>query len=454
MNVKLENIRHVFFIGIGGIGMSALARYFHQMGCAVVGYDRTESDLTRALEGEGISVFYEDNVKLIPKGFETPSEDNLVVYTPAVPQDLSVKNAFQRRGFELLKRSEVLGLISKEKFTIAVAGTHGKTTTSTLIAHVLTQADVECSAFLGGISANFNSNILISEGDIVVVEADEFDRSFLTLHPDIAVVTSLQADHLDIYSGFGEVVKSFEDFLGQIKPDGKSVVRKGLKVSGDMSYGLEKEADARAEDIEIKNGDFYFTYRDQETVFEKMYMAVPGYHNVENAVAAISVGRLLGIDLALIKQGLATFKGVKRRFEYIVKNEKNIYIDDYAHHPAEVEAFLTSVRKMYPRKKLTVVFQPHLYSRTRDFAEDFAQALSLGDQLFLLDIYPARELPIEGVSSEWLIEKVSGARKEVVSKEKLLERVGQEKPELIVTMGAGDIDRLVKPIKEKLEANA
>lgn len=454
MNVKLENIRHVFFIGIGGIGMSALARYFHQMGCAVAGYDRTESDLTRTLESEGISVFYEDNVDLIPQDFETSNETNLVVYTPAVPQDLGIRNTLQSRGFTLFKRSEVLGLISKEKFTIAVAGTHGKTTTSTLIAHVLTQAGVPCSAFLGGISANYNSNILISEGDVVVVEADEFDRSFLTLHPDIAVVTSLQADHLDIYSGFDEVIKSFEDFLGQIKPDGKSIVRNGLKVSGDRSYGLEKEADARAEDIEIKNGDFYFTYRDQETTFEEMHMAVPGYHNVENAVAAISVGRLLDIDMGLIKQGLATFKGVKRRFEYIVKNEKNIYIDDYAHHPAEVEAFLTSVRKMYPSKKLTVVFQPHLYSRTRDFAEDFAKALSLSDELFLLDIYPARELPIEGVTSESLIKRVSGVRKKVVSKEELLTVVEQEKPELIVTMGAGDIDRLVKPIKEKLEANA
>lgn len=454
MNVKLEHIKHVFFIGIGGIGMSALARYFHQMGCSVSGYDRTESDLTRTLVSEGISVFYEDNVDLIPEVYDSPNAECLVVYTPAVPHDLEINKVFQRRGFELFKRSAVLGLISKEKFTIAVAGTHGKTTTSTLIAHVLTQAGVECSAFLGGISANYNSNILISGSDIVVVEADEFDRSFLTLHPDIAVVTSLQADHLDIYGGFDEVVKSFEAFLAQVKPGGKSVVRKGLKVSGDVSYGLEVKADATAENVEIQNGDFYFTFTDKEGSFEKIHMAVPGYHNVENAVAAICVGKLLNLDMSAIKKGLSTFKGVKRRFEYIVKSDKNIYIDDYAHHPAEVEAFLTSVQKMYPDKKLTVVFQPHLYSRTRDFAEDFAKALALSDELLLLDIYPARELPIEGVTSEWLMHKIAGIDKKVVSKEQLLEKVAKEKPELLVTMGAGDIDRLVKPLKEKLETHA
>ncbi|HLR00391.1 MAG TPA: UDP-N-acetylmuramate--L-alanine ligase [Sphingobacterium sp.] len=454
MKLRLEHIKKVFFIGIGGIGMSALARYFNYRGCSVFGYDRLESGLTKKMQEEGMKISYGDKVENIPIAFNKPTKESLVVYTPAVSQNTHIISELKRRGFDMYKRSAVLGLISQNKFTIAIAGTHGKTTTSTLTAHILRYAGVECSAFLGGISTNYGSNAWFSETDVMVVEADEYDRSFLSLRPDIAVITSMEADHLDIYNDYNELVSSFKQFLARGKPGNKRIIKAGLPIKGEISYGIDDEsADVKAKDIEVKKGSFYFTYQDDLGEAKQMYLAMPGYHNVENALAAISVAKLLNIDMKTITDALSSFRGVKRRFEYVVKNQNHIYIDDYAHHPEEVKSFLNSVKKMYPKKFLTVVFQPHLYSRTQDFADDFAIALALADKLLLLEIYPARELPIEGVTSDWLLEKVKVQQKEVLSNESVLDRIAVEKPELIVTMGAGNIDRLVEPIKKLLIGN-
>lgn len=452
MKLHLGHIKNVYLIGIGGIGMSGLARYFNYLGCTVSGYDRSESELTKVLETEGICISYEDDIVSLPIEFDHPATDKLIIYTPAIPVDSNIKIELQNRGFVLHKRSEVLGIISKDKFTIAVAGTHGKTTTSTLIAHILSESGLECSAFLGGISANYDTNVLIGKGDIVVVEADEYDRSFLTLFPDISVVTSLQADHLDIYGDIEHIIESFNLFIENIKEGGKTVVKKGLPVLGSLSYSLQDNtADVYAENIRIKNQRFYFNYKGRLGDLHEVYLGMPGYHNVENAIAAISVAKLLKIENHKIVQALVSFKGVKRRFEYIVNTGRHVFIDDYAHHPEELKAFLNSVKKLYPEKKLTVIFQPHLFTRTKDFVEEFADALSLADELLLLDIYPARELPIVGVSSEWLLKKVNINDKRCVSKDTVLDIIREEQPSLIVTVGAGDIDRLVQPIKAILD---
>lgn len=449
--MNLDHIERVYLLGIGGIGMSGLARYFKHLGCDVQGYDKTETELTRALVQEGIKVIYQDDAAFVPTAFKQPSEHTLLVFTPAVPKDLKLKAYFVEQGFSLYKRSEVLGIISANRFTIAVAGTHGKTTTSTMIAHILKDSGYDCSAFLGGISSNYNSNVLYGANKVVVVEADEYDRSFLTLHPNIAVVTSADPDHLDIYGDERHLVESFELFLQRVVPNGVSIVKKGLPFDGDISYAQEEVCDAYARDIHVKDGVFYFDYVSGKTEIPHIPLGIPGVHNVENAVAATTVAIQLGIDVAKIKAALTSFRGAKRRFEYIVKTPAQVYIDDYAHHPEELRAFLTSMRKLYPTKKLTVVFQPHLYSRTRDFVDGFAEVLGLADELLLLDIYPARELPVEGVTSAWLLDKVKIADKRVVSPEDVLEFVAQHRPELLVTIGAGDVDRLVKPLKEILE---
>lgn len=448
MRLRLDHIKNVYLIGIGGIGMSGLARYFKYLGCAVSGYDRSESELTKTLESEGINISYEDEIESLPVEFINPSADKLIIYTPAIPVDSNIRVELQNRGFDLHKRSEVLGIISEGRFTIAVAGTHGKTTTSALITHILSESGLECSAFLGGISANYDTNVLFGKGNIVVVEADEYDRSFLTLFPDVSVVTSLQADHLDIYGDLNHIIESFDLFLNNLTDGGKSVVKKGLPVSGSISYSLQDStADAYGESIQIKNDKFYFSFKGKLGNLKEVYLGMPGFHNIENAIAAISVAKILEIDDNKIVRALASFKGVKRRFEYIVNTDKHVFIDDYAHHPEELKAFLNSVKKLYPDKRLTVVFQPHLFTRTRDFVEDFADALGLADELLLLDIYPARELPIVNVTSDWLLEKVNISNKRYVSKELLLDIIRTEQPALVVTMGAGDIDRLVKPIK-------
>ncbi|MFZ4863812.1 UDP-N-acetylmuramate--L-alanine ligase [Sphingobacterium sp. Mn56C] len=449
--MNIDQIKQVYLLGIGGIGMSGLARYFHKLGCAVYGYDRTETDLTMALVQEGIPVIYTDDAQLIPADFNTPSENSLVIFTPAVPKDLQLKNIFEQRGFELFKRSQVLGFISASRFTIAVAGTHGKTTTSTMIAHILKDSGFDCSAFLGGISSNYNSNVLFGANNVVVVEADEYDRSFLTLHPNIAVVTSADADHLDIYGDESHLIDSFKLFLDRVVDGGKSIVKVGLPFQGDISYTRDGVADAYAANVLVKDGEFYFDYNADGITVQDIRLGIPGLHNVENAVAAITVARLLGIDMDKIVAALASFAGAKRRFEYIVRKHDQVYIDDYAHHPEELRAFLTSMRKLYPSRKLTVVFQPHLFSRTRDFVDGFASVLALADELLLMEIYPARELPIAGVTASWLLEKVDLANKRVVTPAEVLHFVETEQPALIVTVGAGDIDRLVKPLKAIME---
>lgn len=450
--MELTDIKKVYFIGAGGIGMSALARYFVNRGCVVCGYDKTRTNLTIALEQEGILMSYVDDHTTLPVSFNDKNGDTLIVYTPAIPKDSQILNYFKDNGFILKKRSEVLGVISKGQFCIAVAGTHGKTTTSSIIAHVLTNTGYGCTAFLGGISTNYNSNFLIGDNNVVVVEADEYDRSFLTLHPDISVITSMDADHLDIYGDAAQLNESFELFAGQLKDGGKLFVKEGLPLNG-ITYSVNLNSSLKATNIHLENGNFVFDFEDGYAKIKDLSLSLPGKHNVENAVAAIGVALSLGISAKLIKKAIASFTGVKRRFEYIVKSIEHIYIDDYAHHPEELRACFDAVRQLYPDKKLTVIFQPHLFTRTRDFADDFAKVLSTADDLLLLDIYPARELPLEGVNSQMLLDKVSLTDKEICKKDLVLERINIKKPELLLTVGAGDIDTLIEPLK-KLLTNA
>lgn len=449
--MNIDNIKQVYLLGIGGIGMSGLARYFHQLGCTVFGYDKTETELTDTLVREGISIIYEDNVEQLPTAFLAPSEEALVIFTPAVPKDLKIKEELLQRGFELFKRSQVLGFISENRFTIGVAGTHGKTTTSTMIAHILKDTGYDCSAFLGGISSNYDTNVLFGKNNVVVVEADEYDRSFLTLHPNIAIVTSADADHLDIYGDESHLIDSFKLYLDRVVSDGVRIVKTGLPFSGDLSYSSTGKADAYADSITVIDGEFHFDYFKDDLAIKNIKLGIAGLHNVENAVAAITVALLLGIDATKIVSALANFKGAKRRFEYIVRAADHVYIDDYAHHPEELRAFLSSMRRLYPSKKLTVIFQPHLFSRTRDFVDGFAEVLAMADELLLMEIYPARELPMEGVTAAWLLDKIDLVNKRVVSPAEVLTIVENDRPELIVTVGAGDIDRLVKPIKAILQ---
>lgn len=449
--MDINNIRQVYLIGIGGIGMSALARYFRHLGCLVGGYDKTETDLTRRLVAEGIAVNYTDDFAAVNDAFKSVDEHTLVSYTPAVPGELDILNQFQELGHTLFKRSQVLGLISQNKFTIAVAGTHGKTTTTALIAHILTDSGFGCSAFLGGISTNYNNNVLFSDNNVMVVEADEFDRSFLTLYPDIAVITSADADHLDIYGDKDELHESFRLFLGQLHKDGKRIVRADLPFEADVHYSTTGVADVYADNIRIEQGEFHFDYVYAQGRMTDVHLGIPGRHNVENAVAAIAVARLLKIPTTKIASALSSFAGVKRRFEFIVKTDDTIYIDDYAHHPEELKAFFSAVKQLYPSKKLTAVFQPHLYSRTRDFAAGFAEALGMVDTLLLMDIYPAREMPIKGVDARMLLEKVAIIDKHILSPDNIKDYVRTMRPELLVTVGAGNIDLLVKPLKAILE---
>lgn len=446
----LTTIKQVFLIGIGGIGMSALGRYFYHRGVHVYGYDKTETFLTRQLASEGITIFYKDDVKQVAPQFVEDPSNSLVIYTPAVPKDLGLVNFFQDLGYRLYKRSEILGKISEAHFTIAVAGTHGKTTTSSMIAHILTSSNRPCSAFLGGIAANYNTNLLLADSDLLVVEADEFDRSFLTLHPNIAIVTATDADHLDIYGDANHVLESFHLFVGQVTKDGQRIVKEGLQLPADIRYGLEKSTGAYATNIEIKNEAFYFDYKGYKQSILAIKLGIAGKHNIENAVAAITVAKLLNIDDDLIKSALASFKGVKRRFEYIVNREDVVYVDDYAHHPEELRACLSAMKELYGKKEITCIFQPHLFTRTRDFIDEFAEVLSLADVLILMDIYPAREQPIVGVDADWLLSKVHLKNKYKLSASEVLTYIDKERPAVLLTVGAGDIDLLVNPIKEVL----
>lgn len=448
--MELSKINRVYFVGIGGIGMSALARYFAKRGIVVCGYDKTRTNLTIALEHEGILISYLDEESVVPVCFAENHPDTLVVYTPAIPKNSNVLNHFKSSGFSLKKRSEVLGIISQGMFCVAVAGTHGKTTTSSMIAHILTDTGFGCTAFLGGITSNYNSNVLFGKNNVVVVEADEYDRSFLTLHPDVAVVTSMDADHLDIYGDERHLHESFYLFADQLKADGKLFVKEGLPLNG-ISYGSTPNAALHANNIHVENGNFVFNFEDGYTTIKDLNLAMPGKHNVENAVAAIGVALSLGIHPQSIKKAVASFKGVKRRFETLVNTPEHIYIDDYAHHPEELRACFDAVRQLHPDKKLTVIFQPHLFTRTRDFIDDFAKVLSTADEVVLLEIYPARELPIEGVNSQLLLDKMTLTNKEICGKDLVLEHIKNKKPELLLTVGAGDIDTLVEPLKNALK---
>lgn len=440
--------KHIYFIGIGGIGMSAIARYYNAKGFKVSGYDKTPSPLTEALEQEGIEVHYEDNVDFIPKSVE----DTLVVYTPAIPKDMGELVYVQDNGYRVIKRSQMLGEITRGQRCIAVAGTHGKTTTSTLTSHLFSASGEGCSAFLGGISKNYDSNLLTCANDVVVVEADEFDRSFLQLFPEIAVITSMDADHLDIYGDEAHIREAFKAFASQVS--GTVIAKLGLDITAadtkaqikTYSFG-NPEADFYAVPL-VQAGHFDLHY--PGGVIEDCVVGVPGWVNIENGTAAAAIALTYGIDPQEIKKALASFSGVKRRFDLQVKTPKCIYIDDYAHHPEEISAALSSIRKAYPSMKLTAAFQPHLYTRTRDFAEEFAKALSAVDKLILLEIYPAREEPIPGVTSEMIFKDVTAPEKVLLRRDEFMEYMENEDVELFVTLGAGDIDRFVGPIAQML----
>lgn len=437
--------------------MSALARWFNAKGYRVGGYDLTPSPLTDELKEEGIAVHFEDLGAYVPVEFK--EKDTLIIYTPAVPNTHGELNFFIRNGFDVKKRSEVLGMLTKSFFTIAVAGTHGKTTTSSMVAHVLKDCGKNVFAFIGGISRNYNSNLLLGDqekGDeIMVVEADEYDRSFLQLHPDMAVVTSMDADHLDIYGNEDYVKKSFHAFARQIKKGGFLTFRNSLPLRlisenlNELTFG-EVTGDYKAVNIQVKDGAFEFDIEGKEKV-KGFRMKLPGRHNIMNATAAFIIARQLGIDASEIKKALHSFQGVKRRFDVVCSTESVTYIDDYAHHPAEIEATLEAVRELHPGKNITVVFQPHLYSRTRDFMEEFASSLSIADQVILLPIYPAREEPIKGISSEVLLGKITSANRDSCQKDELLDKIKSIDTEVLITMGAGDIDRFVEPIKNILD---
>lgn len=466
--MDLKNIKTAYFLGIGGIGMSAIARYFNHLGIKVMGYDKTPTALTNELMKEGIDIHFEDKTEIVIN-YQLSTENCLVVLTPAIPASHQEWAWFKNNGFTILKRSQVLGLISQNHQTIGVAGTHGKTTTSTLIAHILKQSSVDCNAFLGGISTNYNTNLLLANNDyvnnqpinnstnqqFVVIEADEFDRSFLTLHPSIAIITSTDADHLDIYGEHNELKKSFLDYTNKLVSGGILIIKKELDLINDLSvnyltYSIHSEADVYAKNIKITKGDYIFDLVYRGTEITGLQLGIPGLHNVENAVAASAACLMSGVTESELRTALLGFKGVKRRFEYIIKSENQIYIDDYAHHPEELRAIISSVKNMYPENEIVVAFQPHLFTRTRDFVDGFAESLSIADEVFLLAIYPARELPIEGVTSKIIFDKIT-AKKHLVSNNDLLEAVKANQPKVFLTLGAGDIDLLIKPIKEILE---
>lgn len=461
MQVNLSNIKYVYLLGIGGIGMSSLARYFKSEGCFVAGYDRTETPLTRELHKDGIPIHYTDDIVYIPHEILTSGHHELlVIYTPAIPADSLELEYFKKNGVTFHKRAEILGLITKDKFCFAVAGTHGKTTTSAMLSHILKQCNVNPQAFVGGIMTNYNTNVLLSKGSkTCVVEADEFDRSFLHLSPDVAVITSMDADHLDIYKHHDNLLNAFQDFVNRLSPEGSLVLNEKLvgnvKFSGQtFSYGFSDNADYQIQNIVIGDGAVHFDLKTpHKEILKDFYLHLPGNHNILNATAAVICASLRNIPVQEIKEAVASFSGVKRRFEYIYKGKGKIYIDDYAHHPTEIEACLNAASQMHPGKKITAVFQPHLYSRTRDFADGFSQSLSQADEVILLDIYPARELPIQGVSSEMLLEKISSKNKELVHKENIVNTIHEriDSIELLMTIGAGDIDKYVPELKQLFE---
>ncbi len=457
----MQQFPYIFFLGIGGIGMSALARWFKTNGHSVSGYDKTETPLTLALQAEGIAVHYVDEVENIPAEIKENPAKTLVILTPAIPADSREWAWLRAQGYDIRKRSQVLGVLTEGRPTIAVAGTHGKTTTSSMVAHLLHHAGLDSGAFLGGISVNLGSNLLLpkSPESPVVVEADEYDRSFLTLHPDVAIVTSTDADHLDIYGTKEALVESFCQFVAQIKPGGTLLLNHtadarvaaaapaGTRV---LRYGLTaaQGPDLFASTITPEGHKFQFDLHSPEGVIAGLELAVPGFHNVENMLAATAVAQLYGVAEKALREAVAAYRGVKRRFEFIVTNAEKVYVDDYAHHPREIEAFLRSLRALYPAKQLRVIFQPHLFTRTRDFAEGFSQSLSLADEVVLLDIYPARELPLPGVTSAMLLDRITAPLKSIQTKEDVLRNAQNDANfAVLATVGAGDIDTLVPKLK-------
>lgn len=484
--MELNKIHIVYFLGIGGIGMSALARYFNAMGKSVGGYDKTPTKLTADLIEEGIDIHFEDDINFVKSKSDSYRIQNakseiLIVYTPAIPADHKELNYFKANNFNIKKRAEVLGMITEASYTIGVAGTHGKTTTSSLIAHILKTAGLDPSAFLGGITQNYNSNLLLSNNlgnldlqptvapsavpgtdsavpsqisNLTVVEADEYDRSFLFLHPEIAVITSVDADHLDIYGDKRYMEESYSLFASQVKSKlilKSSIVNNIASGKLALTYSVsDTTADYYAQNITIENAEYRYEVVTPTGVFKNMTLGLPGLHNVENSIAAIAVACMVKISEPVIRESLKTFRGVKRRFDYQIKTEKLVFIDDYAHHPEELKACINSAKEMYPGKKITGIFQPHLFTRTRDFADEFAKSLDLLDECILMEIYPAREVPIEGVNSKMLLEKMKSTNKSICQKNELLEEISKRKLDVLLTLGAGDIDTFVEPLRNEL----
>ncbi len=442
--MNLNTIHNVYFIGIGGIGMSALARYFKANGKNVAGYDKTQTNITIGLSALGIAIHFEDSVENIPSSFLS-KEKTLVVFTPAIPKDHLEYNYLKEAGFTILKRAEILGKITENTFCLAVAGTHGKTTTSSILGHIMQPS--KATSFLGGIAENYNSNLILGEDKVSVVEADEFDRSFLQLSPNIACVISMDADHLDIYGDHNELIKTFNDFSNKVSD--KLIVAKGLPIDG-LTYAIDEAADYKAFNLKIERGKYIFDVQTPTETIKNIEFYLPGKHNVMNALAALAMANEYGIPLELIKEQLKTFKGVQRRFSYKINTPELVLIDDYAHHPTEIKAVENSVREMYPNEKVLAVFQPHLFSRTKDFVDGFATELSKFDAVLLLDIYPARELPIEGVNSEWLLSKINSKSKKVVEKNNVITEIQKSSAKVIVMIGAGDIGVLINDVVKEL----
>ena len=446
--MNLKQVHNVYFIGVGGIGMSAIARYFIAANKVVAGYDKTPSEITDNLKELGVAIHFEDDITKVSATFLNP-EITLVVYTPAVPSNHKELNYFLNHNFQVLKRSEILGRITEDTTCLAVAGTHGKTTTTSILGHLLKECGVEMTAFLGGIAENYNSNLIQNGHKVTVVEADEFDRSFLTLSPDFACITSMDADHLDIYGEAGSLKASFVEFSKRLKPNGKLFVKKGLPLAG-ITYAVDEAADYMATNIKIEKGTYVFDVKTPSQNIENLQFNLPGRHNLSNALIALAMAVEFGCAPYSLVSALATYKGVKRRFTYQIKTDNLVFIDDYAHHPAEINAVHQAVREMYPNDSVLAIFQPHLFSRTKDFADEFGESLAQFDEILLLDIYPAREMPIEGITSPWLLSKIDNPNKKYIQKSDLFFEVEKSKSKIVLTIGAGDIGAEVHNLKEKL----
>lgn len=445
--MNLNQIQNVYFIGIGGIGMSALARYFKNIGKQVSGYDKTPTTLTNELIESGINIHFEDNIGLIPSDYFV--ENTLVIITPAVPKTHSEWNYFLERSYVVKKRAEVLGIITKDTFSFAVAGTHGKTTTSSILGHILYESGADVTAFVGGIVENYNSNLIGNGKTVTVVEADEFDRSFLHLHPNIACITSMDADHLDIYGTSQAIEESFVEFASKVEDKNNLFITKELPLEG-VQCAINEDAPFKAFNVRIENGSYVFDVQTPSEIMKDLHFGLPGKHNLMNALMAIAMAKTYGTSTEAIAKAISSFSGIRRRFSYQIKNENLVYIDDYAHHPTEINAVNHAVKELYPGQKVLAIFQPHLFSRTRDFVDGFAKSLSAFDEVILLDIYPARELPMEGVTSQWLMDKMSNSNKKIVAKNDLIASIKASDAKVIVTIGAGDLGELVPSIKNAL----